>query len=56
MTIIRCTNGEFDNIRMTNAGYEIIAIEDYRWRDGHTESEILCGKDVEPIAEADLPF
>ena len=40
MAIIRHTDNDFDNTRMTAAGYEIIAIETYRWDDGQTETEI----------------
>jgi hypothetical protein len=50
MTIIRCIDCEFDNTRMTGAGFEIIGIEDYRWADGHLETEILWGRDEPPIS------
>ena len=56
MTIIRCTENDFDNACMTDAGYEIIAIETYRWDDGHTETEILWGKDEQPIDESEVPY
>ncbi len=56
MTIIRCIDCEFDNVRMTDAGYEIIGIEDHRWADGHTETEILWGRDEPPIGEHNLPY
>ena len=56
MTIVRCTNCEFDNARRVNDGYEIIAIEDYRWADGHTETEILWAREEQPIAENELPY
>ena len=56
MTIIRCSDTGFDNTRMTAAGYDIIAIEDYHWEDGHTETEILWAKDEQPIADGDLPY
>lgn len=56
MTIIRCIDGAFDNVRTTDAGYEIIAVEDHRWADGHTETEILWGRDEPPIGEHDLPY
>ncbi len=56
MTIIRCIDCAFDNVRMTDAGYEIIAVEDHRWADGHTETEILWGRDEPLIGERDLPY
>jgi hypothetical protein len=56
MTIIRRTNNEFDNARMNAAGYEILAVEDYHWDDGHIESEILWAKDEQPIAEGEVPY
>ena len=56
MTIIRCIDCEPDNLRMTEAGYEIIAIEGHRWVDGHTETEILWARDERPIGEHDLPY
>jgi len=56
MTIIRCIDCAYDNARMTKADFEIIGIEDYRWADGHTETEILWGKDELPISEEDLPW
>ena len=56
MTIIRCIDCTFDNARMTAAGFEIIGIEDYGWADGHTETEILWGRDEPSISEQDLPF
>lgn len=34
MTIVRHTNNDFDNARMNNAGFEILAIEDHHWADG----------------------
>jgi hypothetical protein len=55
MTSIRCTDNDFDNARMNNAGFEIIAIETYNWPDGHSETEILWGKDG-PLEERELPF
>jgi len=56
MTIIRCIDCAYDNARMTSAGFEIIGIEDYCWADGHTETEILWGKDEPPISEEELPW
>ncbi len=56
MTIIRCIDCAFDNVRMTDAGYEIIGVEDHRWVDGHTETEILWGRDEPLIGERDLPY
>jgi hypothetical protein len=56
MTIIRCIDCAFDNARMAVAGFEIIGVEDYRWADGHTETEILWGKEEPSIGERDLPF
>ncbi len=56
MTIIRCTNCDFDNAQMADDGFEIIAIEDYRWPDGHIESEILWAREEQPITEDELPF
>lgn len=56
MAIIRHTDNDFDNIRMTAAGYEIVAIETYRWDDGQTETEILWGRDELPITDADIPY
>ena len=55
MTIIRRIDCEPDSARMTEAGYEIIAIEDHRWPDGHTEIEILWARDEPPISQHDLP-
>lgn len=52
MTTIRCTENDFDNTRMTAAGYEIIAVETCRWDDGHTETEILWGKEEQSISRA----
>jgi hypothetical protein len=56
MTIIRCIDCAFDNTRMASAGFEIIGVEDYRWADGYTETEIFWAKDEPPIDERDLPF
>jgi len=56
MTIIRHGDCPALNARMTNAGYEIIAIETYRWPDGVIETEILWGRDEPPITEDELPF
>ena len=56
MTIIRCNENDFDNARMINAGYEIIAIETYRWDDGRAETEVLWGKEEPPIVESEIPF
>ena len=56
MTIVRCTDSHFDNARMTAAGYEIIAIETYHWDDGHSETEILWGKDEPRIYASEVPF
>jgi len=55
MTIIRRTNNDFNNERMNAANFEIIAIETYNWPDGHSETEILWGKEG-PIEECELPF
>jgi hypothetical protein len=55
MTIIRCTENDYDNARMNAAGYDIIAIETYNWPDGHSETEILWGKDG-PIDKCELPY
>jgi len=41
---------------MTGAGFEIVGIEDYRWADGHTETEMLWGRAELQIIERDLPF
>lgn len=56
MTIVRCIDCEYDNARMTDGGFEIICVEDYRWPDGHTETEILWTREEPPISECDLPF
>ena len=56
MTIIRCTDCAFDNARMTDAGYDIIAIETWRWDDGGTETEILRGKVKQPIEASEVAF
>ena len=56
MTTIRCTDCEFHNTRMTDAGYEIIGLETYHWHDGHTETEILWGRDEHPITADELPY
>lgn len=56
MTIIRCTDCAFDNARMTEAGYDIIAIETWIWDDGDTETEILWAKDEQPIEASEVPF
>ena len=56
MAIIRCSENDFDNTRMINTGYEIIAIETYRWNDGHAETEILWSKEEPPITDSELPF
>ena len=56
MTIIRRIDCAFDNARMAGAGYQIIGIEDHRWADGHSEREILWGKEEPPINDGDLPF
>ena len=53
MTVIRCTECAYHNDRMSDAGYEIIAIETYAWPDGETEIEILWGTDG-PIDEREL--
>ena len=55
MTITRCTDNEFNNARMTAAGYKIIAIETYSWPDGWSETEIVWAKDG-PIDERELPY
>ena len=56
MTIIRHTDCAVLNTAMTEAGYEIIAIETYHWPDGVIETEILWGRDESPITEAEVPF
>lgn len=56
MSILRCTDNGYDNARMTAAGYEIIAVETWTWQDGVSETEILWGRDEQPIGEADLPY
>ena len=56
MTIIRHTDRPALNAAMTEAGYEIIAIETYRWPDGVAETEILWGRDEPPITEGEVPF
>ncbi len=56
MTSIRCTDNDFDNRRMTAAGFQIIAIETYRWSDEQSETEILWGRDEPPITEQELPY
>ncbi len=56
MTIVRCTDCAFHNARMSTAGYDIIAIETYRWQDGVTETEILWGREEPPIEESEVPF
>ena len=56
MTIIRRTDCAFLNAAMTEAGYDIIAIETYRWPDGVAETEILWGRDESPISEDEVPF
>ena len=56
MTIIRHTDCPATNAPMTEAGYDIIAIETYRWPDGVAETEILWGRDESPISEDEMPF
>lgn len=56
MTIIRHSDCPALNAAMTEAGYEIIAVETYNWPDGVTEIEILWGRDEPPITEAEVPF
>ena len=56
MTIIRHSDCPPLNAAMTEAGYEIIAIETYHWPDCVTETEILWGREAPPITEADVPF
>ena len=56
MTIIRHSDCPATNAAMTEAGYDIIAIESYRWPDGVTETEILWGRDELPITADELPF
>ena len=56
MTFIRCADCAFDNTRMTAAGYDIIAAETYQWGDGHTETEILWGRDDHPISDIEVPY
>lgn len=56
MTIIRCIDNDISNTRMTDEGYEIIAVETYRWNDGHTETEILWAKEEQPVDESELPY
>ncbi|BAJ79760.1 hypothetical protein ACMV_04130 [Acidiphilium multivorum AIU301] len=56
MTIIRRSDCPALNAAMTEAGYEIIAIETYHWPDGGTETEILWGREAPPITGAELPF
>ncbi len=57
MTIIRHSDYPALSAAMTEAGYDIIAIETYRWPDSVTETEILWGRDEPPITEAELlPF
>jgi hypothetical protein len=55
MTLIRHSDNDFDNARMTALGYEIIAVETRSWPDGVTETEMVWGRD-DTIAESDLPF
>jgi len=55
MTIIRCTDNDYDNTRMNTAGFEIIAVETYNWSDGYSETEILWGKEG-PIEKRELPY
>ena len=56
MTIIRHSDSPALNAAMTAAGYEIIAIETYRWPDGVTETKILWGRDEPPITADEMPF
>ena len=56
MTIIRHSDCPALNAAMTEAGYEIIAVETHHWPDGVTATEILWGRDEPPITEAELPF
>ena len=56
MTIIRHSDCPATNAAMTEAGYEIIAIETYRWPAGVTETEILWGRDEPPITADEMPF
>ena len=42
--------------RLTEAGYDIIAIETWIWDDGDTETEILWAKDEQPIEASEVPF
>ena len=55
MTLIRHSDNDFDNARMSALGYEIIAIETRSWPDGVTETEIIWGRD-DTITEADIRF
>lgn len=56
MTIIRHSDCQALNAAMTEAGYEIIAVETYNWPDDVTETEILWGREAPPITDADVPF
>ena len=56
MTILRHSDCPALNAAMTEAGYEIIAIETYRWSDGVIETEILWGRDEPPISDDEMPF
>ena len=58
MKIIRHSDCPALNAAMTEAGYEIIAVETYHWPDGvtETETEILWGREAPPITGAELPF
>jgi len=55
MTLIRHSDNDFDNTRMTSLGYEVLDIETTTWPDGITESEVVWGRD-DTISAADLPF
>jgi hypothetical protein len=55
MTLIRHSDNDFDNARMTSLGYEVLAIETTTWPDGITESEVVWGRD-DTISASDLPF
>ena len=56
MTTTFATDNDFDNARLTQAGFEIIAATTRTWSDGATETEILWGRHDTPITETDLPF
>ena len=55
MILVRYSDNEFDNARMTSLGYEVVASETTSWPDGVTETELVWGRD-DTISASDLPY